>query len=228
MGQTWAGANFSNATPEQDLQFTSDLLADVRHNYCVDSSKVFAAGISNGGGFVGLLACNKDVGGQFAAFAPVAGAFFTPMTDPGLGGGCTPARTVTPVLEFHGGQDTVVPYAGGQGVSSPTATKAIKSNVTQDGGPLPSIPAWLGWWATRNNCDQTPKTEDLFNGKVQHLTWTCKGRSGVVQHYLSKLHRHNWPSTILDFSAIASGDTSAEINASELIPLFFDQYYRPA
>ena len=109
----WAGANYSAATVGQDLQFTWDMLADIRKNYCVDSSRVYATGMSIGGGFVGTLACNDTVGGEFAAFAPASGSFYTDVGGPD--NGCAPARKLTPMLEFHGGADKDVPYAGGNG-----------------------------------------------------------------------------------------------------------------
>ena len=114
VGGAWAGANYSSTTVPQDLQFTWDLLADVRRNYCVDSARIYATGLSNGGGFVGTLACNDTVGGEFAAFAPAAGAFYTDNHGPD--DGCTPARSLTPIMEFHGGADADVFYSGGPGV----------------------------------------------------------------------------------------------------------------
>ena len=115
IGGAWAGANYSSTTVDEDLQFTWDMLADIRSNFCVDSARIYATGLSNGGGFVGTLACNDSVGGEFAAFAPVAGAFYTDATGPQ--DGCKPARSVTPVMEFHGGADADVFYEGGPGVS---------------------------------------------------------------------------------------------------------------
>lgn len=111
--QGWAGANYSRATVPQDLQFTADLLADLRARYCVDSARVYATGMSNGAGFVDVLACNDTVGGEFAAFAPVAGAYYTNAHGPN--DGCKPARDLTPILEFHGGADASVHYDGGEG-----------------------------------------------------------------------------------------------------------------
>ena len=113
LNESWAGANYSTTPVEQDLQFTWDLLAEIRGEYCVDSARVYATGISNGGGFVGTLACNDTVGGEFAAFAPASGSFYTDAT--GVDDGCTPARDVMPMLEFHGGSDESVHYDGGQG-----------------------------------------------------------------------------------------------------------------
>lgn len=79
--------------------------------------------MSNGGGFVGTLACSP-VGGEFAAFAPASGSFYTDNS--GVNDGCTPARSPLPILEIHGGADGSVHYDGGVG----------------EGGIEPSIPTW--------------------------------------------------------------------------------------
>ena len=115
IGGAWAGANYSSTTVDEDLQFTWDMLADIRANYCIDSARIYATGISNGGGFVGTLACNGTVGGEFAALAPIAGAFYTDNRGPD--DGCEPARSPMPIMEFHGGADADVFYNGGPGVS---------------------------------------------------------------------------------------------------------------
>ena len=67
VNDSWQSADY--ATPGvNDLQFTSDLLAHIKENYCVDTNHVYASGKSNGGGFVDFLACS-DNGDDFAAFA---------------------------------------------------------------------------------------------------------------------------------------------------------------
>lgn len=79
--------------------------------------------MSNGGGFVNTLACSS-VGGEFAAFAPASGSYYTDSNGPD--NGCRPAPSHLPLLEIHGGNDKSVPYQGGQG----------------EGGIEPSIPDW--------------------------------------------------------------------------------------
>lgn len=75
--------------------------------YCLDSSRIYAAGKSNGGGLTGLLACDKKLSTQIAAFAPVSGAFYTkhaesvctgtfPQTVPIK---CDPGRSPIPIME---------------------------------------------------------------------------------------------------------------------------------
>ena len=124
LGGAWAGANYSKATVGEDLQFVWDLLADVRANFCVDSARIYATGMSSGGGFVDTIACNATVGGEFAAFAPASGSFY--QNNDENHDKCRPARVPTPILEFHGGADKSVHYGGGEG----------------EGGIEPSIPDW--------------------------------------------------------------------------------------
>ncbi|PNP50706.1 hypothetical protein THARTR1_08626 [Trichoderma harzianum] len=124
LGGAWAGANYSEATVEQDLQFVWDMLADLRQNFCIDSARIYATGLSIGGGFVDTIACNATVGGEFAAFAPGSGSFYTNNDANYLD--CQPAHVPVPILEIHGGADTDVKYDGGEG----------------EGGIEPSIPNW--------------------------------------------------------------------------------------
>jgi polyhydroxybutyrate depolymerase len=77
---------------------------------CIDSKRVYATGLSNGGALSFLLACRAaDV---FAATAPVS-----------IGNGtrpCEPARPIT-VLMYRGKSDNLVPYDGGMSYPSAEA-----------------------------------------------------------------------------------------------------------
>lgn len=108
----------------------------MRANYCIDNSRIYATGKSNGGGFVNTLACSPGHGGDFAAFAPVAAALYTEPA-------CTPARSPMPILEFHGKLDETIPYAG-----------SAKKH-------LPNIPDWLNTWGVRNVCPNSLRKESF-------------------------------------------------------------------
>ncbi|KAI1421347.1 carbohydrate esterase family 1 protein [Xylaria sp. FL1777] len=208
VGGAWAGANYSEVSIDEDLQFVTDLLTELRGEYCVDDSRIYATGISNGGGFVNTIACSA-VGGEFAAFAPASGAYYT--DDSGVTGGCSPARSLLPVLEIHGGSDASVLYGGGEG----------------EGGLEPAIPTWLGWWAERNACTSS-EVEDSFDGDVHHTTWTCAdGAEGVLQHWKIDDMGHCWASTEINFSQISVLEGPTHIEASQIIMDFFDQYTKP-
>jgi poly(3-hydroxybutyrate) depolymerase len=164
-GGSWAGPTYHNDTTiAEDIQYVADLLADAKSSFCVDDTRVFATGMSNGGGFIGTLACDSVGSSLFNAFAAHSGAFYTDLNGPN--NGCSPSKRPVHMLEIHGTADTTVKYDGGQG----------------DGGPEPGIADWVGWWAQRNGCEGS-KEEDLVDGSVHHISWTCGGVQGLVQHY---------------------------------------------
>jgi poly(3-hydroxybutyrate) depolymerase len=63
---------------------------------------------------------------------------------------------------------------------------------------------------------------------VHHLIWTCRGQYGALQHYKVDDEKHDWPSTSIDFTQIAAGDTPTHIDASAIIQQFFANFTRPA
>lgn len=69
---------------------------------CADRARIFATGVSNGGGFAARVGC--EMSGTIAAIAPVAGGYRA-LDD-------CPGDRRTSVLEIHGTADHVVPYAG--------------------------------------------------------------------------------------------------------------------
>lgn len=84
-----------------DVAFARAVVEDVAGAIDLDRERVYAAGMSNGGGMAGRLACEaSDV---FAAVGVVAAAHGT--------GVCDPQRPV-PVIGFHGDADRIVPIEG--------------------------------------------------------------------------------------------------------------------
>ncbi|KAK5055347.1 hypothetical protein LTR84_013097 [Exophiala bonariae] len=199
LNNSWQGPSY--AVPgANDLQFTTDLITYLSDNFCVDKSRIYASGKSNGGGFVGTLACAPE-GGKFAAFAPVSGAFYT--DNPETHTQCTPSRAEIPILEFHGGNDTTIRYTGGTG----------------KGGLLPDIDQWLGWWAERDGLSEK-KVLSEYGGEVQHTVYGSGARTGLVQGYEIEHLGHDWPSTKPNLDS----DTPTVIEATKVIMKFFRRW----
>src|SRR5262245_49018159 len=85
-----------------DEGFLRAVVRRLESEACIDARRVYATGLSNGGGMSHLLACNAA--DLFAATAPVS-----------MGNGtlpCQPARPISVVMT-RGTQDPLVPFDGG-------------------------------------------------------------------------------------------------------------------
>ncbi|MCX6257176.1 MAG: T9SS type A sorting domain-containing protein [Bacteroidia bacterium] len=88
-----------------DVGFISALIDTLKNHFNIDSSRVYAEGLSNGGFMCQRLAC--QLSGKIAAIAAVAATFAASMVDQ-----CNPVRPV-PVMIVHGTADPVIPESGG-------------------------------------------------------------------------------------------------------------------
>ena len=200
----WEGAPYaSNAS---DLSFTTDLVNHIKATYCINSKEIFATGMSNGGGFVNTLACSPN-GSDFAAFAPVAGAFYGDVANGSFQ--CQAARPRVPILEIHGSNDSIIPYQGGQA----------------SGVALPAISDWLKRWATRNGCSSSSSgtTQSLVDGHVQRTSYNCNDSIAIVSGLEVRGLDHCWPSTTPNRN---NHNTSTWIDAAPYVLEFFNNHQR--
>jgi polyhydroxybutyrate depolymerase len=93
---------------ENDVLLTSAIIEAVKKNYDIDSSRVWAAGHSNGGMMAYRLAC--DLSDKITAIAVVVGSLVDTS--------CNPANQVS-LLHIHGDLDPLVPVQGGGKLDTP-------------------------------------------------------------------------------------------------------------
>ncbi|CAJ2512463.1 Uu.00g054780.m01.CDS01 [Anthostomella pinea] len=205
---TWEGAPGND---EDDVGFTSDVLDAMTAGYCIDTSRIYATGKSQGGGFVGRLACDADMSKRIAAFAPVSGAYYIGSIDEKsetkpetVQVPCEAGRADVPIMAFHGGDDTTIAYYG-----------AFRS-----GSCLPAIPNWIQQWAARDDLDETPANTSISgsdNGVVMSF-----GDGLVTLVYDGDDIGHDWPSTTENSDNGGTG--LAAFNASTMIMAFFREH----
>jgi polyhydroxybutyrate depolymerase len=123
-----------------DTAFIDALLNILEKDTCVDPTRIYATGMSMGGGMVNALGCRLSK--RIAAIAPVSGLY-----GPGWEGACAPSRPM-PVVAFHGVLDPIVPYAG-RPITDPEGR-------TAGDPPVIAVESWAAGWATRNHCDPDP------------------------------------------------------------------------
>ena len=98
----WSGASMLISS---EVQFISDLIDDLEDHYNIDPTRIYANGLSIGGGMAFLLACRLSE--RITAIGSVSGAYLMPWDE------CQPARPV-PAIIFHGTADPIVPYQGSE------------------------------------------------------------------------------------------------------------------
>lgn len=205
-----------------DLTFVARMLDEVEKVACVDTTRVYATGLSNGAMMTSLVAC--VMADRFAAVAPVAGV--VAYDD------CSPSEPV-PMLTIHGTADEILQFNGGVGpdlskILGPDAIEDSESTTTSSPLDLDGsgYPAAVRDWARRNLCDDTPRDTDVTQSII-HRTFDCPV-GAPVEMYIVKGGGHSWPGS--EFSrGVESmvGLTTFDIDANELIWEFFSRFQRP-
>jgi len=154
----------------KDVRFIADLIDTLEAAYNIDPTRIYADGLSNGGGMAFVLSCTLS--DRIAAVGLVASAQFLPFD------WCTNERAV-PMIAFHGTADRSVPYHGGASWVAPVYS-------------FPDIPTWAADWARRNRCASEP-AESAVAADVTRLEYSgCTSDAGVAL-YTVKGGGHSWP-----------------------------------
>ena len=81
-----------------DLRFVDALVSHLEGSMCIDRSRIYVTGLSNGAFMTSMLMCMRP--DTFAAAAPVAGIVDL----------CTATDRPVPFVTFHGTADPILPY----------------------------------------------------------------------------------------------------------------------
>jgi polyhydroxybutyrate depolymerase len=158
LGAAWNVGPCCVPADVDDVAFVKAMITQIQTKACIDPKRVYAVGVSMGGGMVNTLACRAaDV---FAAAAPAA---FDLLEDNVAD--CKPSRPIT-VISFRGTEDTLVPYAGGY--SSFVSGMPVTFLGAQD---------TFKKWAELDRCTGSPSAENS-NGCATYSN--CQGGVEVV------------------------------------------------
>ena len=191
-----------------DVAFVRALLDSIGRQAAIDSSRVYATGISNGAMFAYRLAC--DLPGVLAAIAPVAGAVPAAIAEQ-----CGGARP-TAVVAFQGTADPLLPYTGG-------------GRRTSGRGEVLSAERSAELWARVNGCPDSPTPEATIDSVrdgtrvLPERWWGCRGGRDVVL-YTIEGGGHTWPGGPAVGRGV--GRVSRELRATESIWAFFAAHPR--
>ena len=194
----WQLYNYKDPTanPTMDILFISNLIDHLAERYNVDPTRIYANGLSNGGGMSYALACVLSE--RIAAVGSVVGAYFYPLE------ACQPTRPV-PLIAFHGTADKLVSYHGGP-------SKRFDY-------PYPPIPDFMKKLAHRNGCSSTP-VEQVLNPEVRSTSYS--GAADVVL-YTIEGGEHAWP-VGKRLPRWLVGNASTAIDATRVMWEFFKEH----
>lgn len=201
-----------------DVGFITALLDDLPNHIAIDFSRVYAAGMSNGGMLAYRLAAERA--DRFAAIAAVGGSMAIENPQP---------SRPTPVIHIHGDADEFAPYHGGVGDKSMYRT------------PKGAVEATVRIWAEINGCGEpTVQIGKDHAGDGTHVeTYHYRARNRTGNQPLGEgqptagkviLHKivgggHTWPGRPAKLQYL--GPTTANLDANAAIWEFFQRYKLP-
>jgi len=212
LDRSWAdgrGGTPSDKKGVDDVKFLSRLIGQMEREYQVDNTRIYAAGMSNGGFMSGRLAC--ELSGRISAVAIVAASLSETVA-----ANCHPERPVS-VLLLQGTNDPLVPLAGG----------TLGHNTA--GGVVLSHDATVQTFVKLDRCSVPPKKEHIPDRAGDGTTIDVTAYSPCtndteVRGYVVNGGGHGWPGGRQYFPASLIGKTSKNMDASELIWEFFSRH----
>lgn len=195
-----------------DVGFVSALIEHLTKRLNIDPTRIYAAGISNGGQFSQRLAC--ELADRIAAIGVVAA-----QLPDHLHSSCAPKRPM-PVLMMPGTEDPLVPWKGGD----------IGFRRGRKFGRVLSVRESIDFWAKQNQCPELPVVtyepdRDPTDGtRVRRETYgPCREGTEVVL-YAVEGGGHTWPGGDQYLPVSIVGKTSRDFNANDVIWDFFKRH----
>src|ERR1700686_751314 len=201
--KSWEMTGSETPSRMPDVIFISELIDKLEASYNIDKTRIYANGMSNGGGMAFVLSCTLS--DRIAAVGMVSAGL-----DPEWNW-CTDHQPV-PVIAFHGTADPICPYNGGK---------------TRFGDDIfPSVPSFMANWARRNRCGPNPM-ESAFAADVTRLQYTDCADDASVLLYTVKGEGHQWPGGKPIVAKWLGGPYSHSIDATRQMWAFFREHALP-
>ncbi len=198
--KSWEMSGSETPSRMPDVIFISELMDKREASYNIDRTRIYANGMSNGGGMAFVLSCTMP--DRIAAVGMVSAGLYPEWS------WCTDHRPV-PVIAFHGTADPVCPYNGGPSKLG--------------GGTFPSVPGFMANWSRRNGCGENP-VESAVAAGVTRLQYTdCADNAGVVL-YRVEGEGHQWPGGRRVPAEWMIGKYSRSIDATREMWAFFREH----
>lgn len=160
----WEGAPYAVTQRGGDVDFVRQIVNELKAHFNVDTNRIYAVGMSNGGGMVANLACQAP--DLMAGVVGVSGAYYNPVNE-----GCVPGSV--PTFYIHGSEDKLTHYAGG----------------SLHNAPYHGVGHMIHTRSQMNNCAPQPVVEQLPNNVTQFGYPGCQDEA---VHWRVNGAGHDW------------------------------------
>ena len=226
-----AGGEWEDGMKNQrhdDVGYVDAVISRLAQTVSIDTHRVYAVGLSNGGYFAQLLACSLP--DKIAATAVVASTGMEQALSR------SPATKPMPIVFFLGTEDPLINWGDGRVRSSGKyAEKLGKTEIdpawlslVRYGGWF-AVPDLLNFWTTHNRCQGTPRSSyepdlDPRDGmRVKKDVWGTRGNEVIL--YTIEGGSHTWPGCIF-LAGRRQAQCCQDINTGEEIWQFFKNQSR--
>jgi len=219
VGGEWQDGMKSRAF--DDVAYVQAVLTKLSSICNIDSRRVFAVGLSNGGFFTQLLACS--VPSKIAAIAVVSATGMEQALQKSNG------ERAIPCMFFLGTDDPLINWQDGKSKSLGKLSKKLGMNEIDPGlleiaryGGFYSVPDLISFWTSHNKCQGAPvesyePDKDPHDGmRVKKSIWGHRGNAVVL--YTIEGGGHTWPGCIF---LSRKQKCCQDIDTSEIIWKFF-------
>jgi len=186
-----------------DVVFISDLIDKLEASYNIDQTRIYANGMSNGGGMAFVLSC--ALSDRIAAVGMVSAGLYLDFD--GLDAHFNGCARPVPVIAFHGTADPICPYDGNE--------------------QFLNVPRFMAQWAGRNRCTAPPVATAAAPDVARLLYSDCADDASVVL-YTIRGEGHQWPGGKAVRAQWMVGRYSDRIDATTQMWAFFRQHARPS
>jgi len=214
---TW---NSTVSDDNPDTAYLRQLIEKTEAEVCIDESRAYVGGISNGGLESSIVGCK--LADKVAAVGLVSG-IVVPES-------CKGVRPM-PAIIFWGKLDCVLPFYGGLGAcligGEKGVPKTAPSAPVRDGA-VPPVEDAVAAWAARNGCDEKPTVTKVGEHSERRTFTGCKA-DAAIDFYVIANGGHTWPGS----KAAAArekdpndpqGITTMEVDATALMWEFFQRF----
>ncbi len=208
-----------------DVAFLMDLVRSIREQYPIDSNRIFATGLSNGGFMTQRLAMEHSE--TFAAVGIVIATMGEPISER-----FAPELPVS-VLYLNGTEDTFVPYEGGPvGMPLMTRFNQVEGHEDAPRGRAISTDDAVSLWVKRNQTDpepivdSIPDTDKEDGSHIVSSLWENGERGTAVMVHKVIGGGHGIPGGSQYLPARLIGYSNQDVNGFDLIWDFFQNHAR--